>query len=95
MFHLAATAPQLGTKVRPVLGGHLPRGQAARGGAAVVGIRTPARLLRRPRPSRWMASSCDADSPTVTARARREPAVPDVVRTQDGLGYHAFDRLPF
>ena len=30
--------------------------------------------------------TCDADSPTLTARARRGPAVPDAVRTQHGPG---------
>ena len=33
--------------------------------------------------------ACDADSPTLTARARRGPAVPDAVRTQHGPGRRA------
>jgi len=38
--------------------------------------------------------TCDADSPDVTARARREPMVPDAVRTQRGPGLRAWKARP-
>ena len=38
--------------------------------------------------------TCDSDLPTVTARARQEPAVSDAVRTQRGPGLRAWKARP-
>jgi hypothetical protein len=73
-------------QVRPVLGDHLPRGQAAKGGAAVVGWDSnpaPPCFAGRGR-SGGRRVTCDSRSPGVTARARPGPAVPGAVRTQRG-----------
>jgi hypothetical protein len=46
-----------------------------------VGFEPGVRLLRRPGRSGERSVTCDSDSPTVSARAHRGPAVPDAVRT--------------
>jgi hypothetical protein len=43
---------------------------------------------------RGLPVTCDPDSPTVTARARRGPPVPDAVRTQHGPGSRAWKARP-
>jgi hypothetical protein len=53
-------------------------------GSGQVGFEPGVRLLRRPGRSGERSVTCDSDSPTVSARAHRGPAVPGAVRTQRG-----------
>src|SRR5215211_468812 len=50
--------------------------------------------IRRPRSGGECHVTCDSCSPWVTAGARREPAVPDAVRTQRGPGSRAWKARP-
>jgi hypothetical protein len=78
---------QLGRRVRPCLGDHLPRWQGDRLAAAWVrgsnppSPRSSVRGRRCECPLTW-----DSCIPAVTARARPGPAVSDAVRTQRGPG---------
>jgi hypothetical protein len=82
----AAAMASARAQVRPVLGGHLPRGQAARGGAAGVGWDSKLRplVLIRHAPSGEGPVTWRSFMPLVTACARRGLPLPDAVRTQYG-----------
>jgi hypothetical protein len=77
---------KLNRRVRPVHDDHLPRWQGPEVAAApwVRGSNpAPGCFAVRGRDG-GRSLTCDADSPMLTARARRGPAVTDAVRTQHG-----------
>jgi hypothetical protein len=87
---------QLDRRVTIILGDHLPRwqGPQTHGSGWVRGSNpVPGCFAVRGRSGGWPVT-CDCDLPTVTARARREPAVADAMRTQHGPGSRAWKARP-